>query len=294
MKSNYPASLNSWLKDYPKSFQLVCGKEFDNLAGPWNHGSRINFLATPLSKQDQGEYANGRVLPTKEAIYTNTGFEDSWDIRITMFGHGTFYAISGVDNYFLQAEKYFKIESIHFDFIQFSHVDTHETQIPTTVEIPDVYVPEIPPIIIPENPPPPGVDPDPGPGDPVIGDPTQLSNHGSLFYEFLLLNSRELEINAPLWGMTVIDVDPTQISFSGTDEGLELHWNLYGLFTTIWSGLLFMCFKNWAGSGLIGLFLRPVEPSGWIVEWGYTYNQVLYTWWAGQPTEDLMVKIRRL
>lgn len=294
MKSNYPVSLNSWLKNYPHSFQLVCGKEFNNLAGPWENGSRINFAATPLSKQDQGPYTQGVVLPTKEAIYTNTGDEDVWDIKITMYGHGTFYAQSGVDNYKLQVEKFFKIESIYFDTLIFQHIEVQDTEIPTTTEIPNVYVPEEPPEPIPEDPPPPE-EPPPDPGDPPItGDPTQISNHGFLFYEFFLWNTSALEIPAPFRGMSKIDVTHQRVTFSGTNEGLQLHWELYGLFRTFWSGLWVWIFKNWAGGGLVALFLRPdpIENFYW-VEWAYTYSSVLYTPWAGEPAEEMIIKLRR-
>jgi hypothetical protein len=293
MKSPYPASLNMWLKNFPKSFQLVCGKKFNDLPGPWQYGSRINFAATPLSKQDQGDYASGEQLPIKRAIYTNTGDEDTWDIRVNMYGHGTFYALIGEPYYFMQAEKYFLIESVYFDPIQFFHSEVHTTEISTDIPIPDVYVPVVvPPVEPPEkDPDKPPADPPDDPGDPPVSDPTQLNNHGTFLWWTIMNNLTELDVDVWWLGISTLSVPPLRVGVTGlTFEDLVQAFGSHGLQICQWQGLQYVLMKNWLGGGLLNWFFRENPPGSgaWWAEWLFLYGSVIYN------GEEIIHKIRRL
>jgi hypothetical protein len=292
MKSTYPESLNMWLKDFPKSFQLVCGKKFNDLPGPWQHGSRINFAATPLSKQDQGDYANGEQLPIKRAIYTNTGDEDTWDIRVNMYGHGTFYALAGEPYYFMQAEKYFLIESVYFDPVQFFHNEVHITEISTDIPIPDVYVPADPPEDRPErDPDKPPADPPKDPEKPKPGDPTKLKNHSEFLYWTIMLNLTELDVDVWWMGITTLSVPPVRATVQNlTYDDLFQAIKSHGLQICSWQGLRYVLMKNWLGPGLLNWFFRENPPGSgeWRAEWLFIYYSVVYN------DEEIIHKIRRL
>ncbi len=302
MKYSYPASLNSWLKDFPSAFSLLCGQEFNNLDGPWGEGSRINFGETPLSKQDQGSYVEGQELPVKQAIYTNTGDEDVWDIRCSMYSWGSFYAELGLNYYKLRVEKYFEIQSTYFETIKFSHVQTVITEILTSVEIPNVYIPEVPPVDVP----PPPVDPPPVPEPPPlpIGNPLQLDDHGG-FWKGLIFSASTLlpEVPSyPIWGMAIVsskfsDNDYIRLTGSPVDwAGFVNAWNVAGLAAYPWRGLQVMLLKNWlGGGGIMEYFFKEVpEGSGiWVSEWIFLVNSLWYTHWAGYTPVDLVTSIRR-
>ncbi len=301
MKFAYPASLNSWLKDFPQSFSLLCGREFNNLDGPWGEGSRINFAETPLSKEDQGNYTQGQELPVKQAIYTNTGDEDTWDARCSMYSWGSFYAEIGLNYYKLRVEKYFEIQSTYFETIKFSHTQTVVTEILTSVEIPNVYVPEEPP----DNVYPPPIDPpiDPPPPPPVIGNPVQLDDHGG-FWRGLVWSAYTLlpEVpSVPLWGVSKVysefsENDYIRVYTTGIDwADFVAAWNQYGLAAYPWRGLQVMLLKNWLGGGILEFFFKE-QPEGsgtWRSEWVFLVNNLWYVHWFDYTPTNLVTSIRR-
>jgi len=301
MKFNYPASLNMWLQNFPDAVSMLCDHEFNNLPGPWNEGSRINFSATPLSKQDQGTYENGKQLPTKQAIYTNTGDEDNWDIQLRMYGWGSFYAELGVDYYKLRIEKYFVIASTYWEnelTFQFTQVIT--TQIPTSVEIPDVYVPEEPPIYVPPPPDDPPPTPDPPPRSDI--DPRKFDDHGRFWKSFVFANYQSLEIpSVPITGMSVVwsklsDNDWFRVTFADgiSYDGFAAAWNSYGLWAVPYGGFQLILMRNWVGSGALSFFLKDEADGNTYIYYMFLYNQIWYRHWAGAEEVDLMRLIRKI
>jgi hypothetical protein len=189
----------------------------------------------------------------------------------------------------MQAEKYFLIESVYFDPVQFFHAEVHTTTISTSIEIPDVYVPIVPPEEPPENPDP--DDPPHPPGDPRTGNPTQLSNHAEFLYWIIQQNAAKLGVDPWWFGITTLVVPPIRAGASGvTFDDIVIAFASHGLYICKWQGLQYVLMKNWLGGGLVNWFFRENPPGSgeWWAEWLFIYGQVIYN------GEDIMYKIRRL
>jgi hypothetical protein len=139
-KEGYPASLNCWLKNFPRYIKITFGPEMENLDGPWGNSSvllleRIGF-DTPDTNPVEDE-----IPPDVKVTYSNNGTDEGWIFKSGMYGWGTFFATVEDDNYFILLEKWFEFESTYFDIVRFVHREVQETQIPKTESIPNVEVP---------------------------------------------------------------------------------------------------------------------------------------------------------
>jgi hypothetical protein len=155
MRYGASQTLNCWLKGYQRQIRLTCGPAIVLLEGPWVEGQILYLNATPDSEQFKNYYTEY----TKEkywlqAIYTDTGSDFQFGIKLIMEGYGTFFYPTNAPNFWLFVEKFFKIKSWHNGkTFTFSRQSNLYTNIPKTTEIPDIYIPPDPPIW---NPPPPG------------------------------------------------------------------------------------------------------------------------------------------
>ena len=108
-KEGYPASLNCWLRNYPRYIKVTFGPEMDNLDGPWGNGSTILLERTGFDSPDTNPVV-GEIPPDVKVNYTDTGSETSWIFRISMYGWGTFFSNHSGSNYFVNIEKYLEFK----------------------------------------------------------------------------------------------------------------------------------------------------------------------------------------
>ena len=145
LKQPYPESLNVWFADYPEKITMVCGPEFANLSGgTLSPGSRVVLTQTPNSQIPQGEYSSGQALPEVKAIYTDTGSDDTYSVRLTFYGWGTFFS-QAEPNYWLEIAHGMTIEAPGMGAEKdFRMWDYHYTGIPhtETVELVEMDNPE--------------------------------------------------------------------------------------------------------------------------------------------------------
>ena len=185
MKQNYPNSYNMWLRNYPRMLRVTFGPSVSLLEGPWVNGQQLILTATMLSKK-QEERANKIYL---RAIYTDTGEEHPFAIKMIMDGWGTFIYDDNVDNYWLVTEKMFRINSAYngktFSFHRMADI---YTQVSKSIEIPYLTVPSKAPVVIePPTPPEEEENPSPSPGDGTTLLPPTEINH-NIFARYLLQN----------------------------------------------------------------------------------------------------------
>jgi hypothetical protein len=164
MKQRYPKSLNCWLRDYPKAIKITLGREAPSLGGPWEHGSIVYLRETPLHKDWQGTIpTSSNILPILASIYSDTGSDDFYNLKVEMEGFGTFH-YGEAPNFWLEIERLFRIYSgYNGKVFSFHSLETVYTGIPKTLSIPNIYTPPIPPPIFKSPPPPPPIEPPPGP-----------------------------------------------------------------------------------------------------------------------------------
>jgi hypothetical protein len=77
---------------FPARVRVVCGRAFSEARStPYSFGSRVNLAQTPRSGVLQGSYAAGQALPGLEIIYSDTGEDDVFDLKVSHYGYGRFY-----------------------------------------------------------------------------------------------------------------------------------------------------------------------------------------------------------
>lgn len=92
MAEAYPVSLPCRFEGFPGRVRITCGPAFDDLrACPYSWGSRVVCARTPLCGEVQGEYVPGAALPVREMIFSDTGMDDAFDLKLSFFGYGTFH-----------------------------------------------------------------------------------------------------------------------------------------------------------------------------------------------------------
>ncbi|WP_075356088.1 hypothetical protein [Desulfovibrio sp. DV] len=104
MSEMYPQSLPCRFAGFPARIAVVCGRAFSEARStPYSFGSRVTLAQTPKSGQTFGELAVGAVLPTTEIIYADTGCDDVFNLKISHYGYGRFYAADAAAAFFTLA-----------------------------------------------------------------------------------------------------------------------------------------------------------------------------------------------
>jgi hypothetical protein len=134
MLSTFPASLNCWFNGFPEQILITCGSAFETVGGPEKTGTKLVLTQTTDSMVPQSEYVEGNALPDVAAIYTDTGDDDTFQMKVKMAGHGTFFA-GAEDNYWLEILKTISIQTAELEEKIFEKKTYAYTQIPTSTEI---------------------------------------------------------------------------------------------------------------------------------------------------------------
>ena len=134
MKKNYPVSLPVRFEDFPAMFQVTCGHM---IPPPQSFGSRVLIRRTPLCGVVQGQYAEGVALPEFAMIYSDTGSDAAYDLKLSFYGWGTFYVANADDAYCtLEIRKGIKVEATGLSK-KFETYDLWETRVPASLVLTD-------------------------------------------------------------------------------------------------------------------------------------------------------------
>lgn len=117
MVEAYPLSLPCRFDGFPGRIRVTCGPAFDDLRGcPYSFGSRVTCARTPLCGVAQGDYLPGSALPRQEMIFSDTGSDTAFDLKIAFTGHGTFHlAAPGDERYSLAVIKGLRVQAFGLD-----------------------------------------------------------------------------------------------------------------------------------------------------------------------------------
>ncbi len=132
MPQYYPYSLYCRFEEFPARTRYTCGRAFDALPlCPYSYGSRVECRQTPLSGAIQGELVQGGDLPRYEIIYSDTGLDEEFGLKVSSYGHGMFYiADLNTDDYqTLAVIKGIRVEAAGLRKA-FETMDVWETRIP--------------------------------------------------------------------------------------------------------------------------------------------------------------------
>lgn len=136
MADIYPLSVPCRFEGFPGRIRIVCGPAFDDLRGcPYSFGSRVVCASTPASGVVQGVYLPGAALPRYEMVYSDTGDDTAFDMKIAFYGHGIFHLEGpGATYYSLAVIKGLRIEAagLHRSF---EIVDNWETGIAAAADL---------------------------------------------------------------------------------------------------------------------------------------------------------------
>ena len=142
MSDIYPQSLPCRFEGFPARIRVVCGQAFSQArATPYSFGSRVTLAQTPKSGQTFGALAVGQALPVTEIIYSDTGDDDFFALKVSHYGCGRLYLTDAQDPFFtLAVIKGIRVEAAGI-CRSFETVDLWDTLIAAAT---DVSVPPTP------------------------------------------------------------------------------------------------------------------------------------------------------
>lgn len=136
MSDTYPQAMHCRFEGFPARIKVVCGRAFTEArATPYSFGSRVILSQTAKSGELQGTLVPGESLPTLELIYSDTGDDTAFDLKVSHYGHGRFYLAASDDAFYsLSVIKGLRVEAtgIHRSF---ETVDVWNTRIPAATDL---------------------------------------------------------------------------------------------------------------------------------------------------------------
>ncbi len=136
MKEAYPISMPCRLEGFPARIRTVCGERFSLLDNcSYSYGSVVVCSQTPQSGVADGAYVQGEALPDHAVIYSDSGEDDAFGLKLSFYGHGTFYLPDAEARCCaLEVRKGIRIRAAGLDK-RFETVDTWETRIPADQDL---------------------------------------------------------------------------------------------------------------------------------------------------------------
>ena len=135
MQENYPQSIPCAFYGFPAGIEVRMGSLASALIPGASLGSKFLLYQTPKSGVAQGDYTAGSALPDYRMIYTDTGGDDDFTLKVTFIGWGTFYLNSEADSYLrFQVEKGITITTSSVSEVTFTDTFDCETLIPKTAD----------------------------------------------------------------------------------------------------------------------------------------------------------------
>lgn len=136
MSDIYPQSLPCRFEGFPARIRVVCGRAFSEARStPYSFGSRVTLSQTPRSGQVFGQLAVGQELPLREIIYSDTGDDDVFDLKVSHYGCGRFYLTDAEAAFFtLAVVKGIRVEAAGVNR-SFETVDLWDTLVAATTDL---------------------------------------------------------------------------------------------------------------------------------------------------------------
>lgn len=140
----YPGAVHNHFINYPQAIRVVINAQLASEMSLFEEDDTVVLQQTPTSGQLQGDLVVGEELPTKRIVYTDTGDDSSYNLKVAYEGWGEFLVEQAGDSYYtLYIKKGIAIqagdqdeEKIFRDGIRLS------TQIPTTRDLTGVEPPK--------------------------------------------------------------------------------------------------------------------------------------------------------
>lgn len=136
MPDTYPQSCHCRFEGFPARIKIVCGRAFSEArATPYSYGSQVMLSQTPRSGVLQGTLVVGQALPTQEILFSDTGDDTVFALKLAHYGYGRFYLAAATDaTYSLAVIKGLRLEAAGINR-SFETVDVWETRIPAAVDL---------------------------------------------------------------------------------------------------------------------------------------------------------------
>ncbi|WP_428562095.1 MAG: hypothetical protein ACP59X_20505 [Solidesulfovibrio sp. DCME] len=147
MPDIYPLAMHCRFEGFPARIRVTCGQAFaEARATPYSFGSRVDLVRTPQSGVLAGTLTPGQALPALEMIYSDTGADDAFDLKVAHYGYGRFYlAHAGDASYTLAVIKGLRVEATGIRR-SFETVDVWDTLVPAEADLTDLS--ELPDAVI--------------------------------------------------------------------------------------------------------------------------------------------------
>lgn len=135
MKLPYPQTIPCSFNNFSVALDIRLGKLAGSLISGASLGSKLLLYRTPKCGVAQGDYVVGSALPECRMIYSDTGSDDDFLLKISFIGYGTFYRLTSSDAYLrFQVYKAIAIEAAAAGELVFGDTFDCETLIPADAD----------------------------------------------------------------------------------------------------------------------------------------------------------------
>jgi len=112
MNLPYPQSIPCSFDNFPAALDVRLGHLASSLIAGDSLGSKLLLYRTPKCGVAQGDFAVGSALPECRMIYSDTGSDTDFTLKVSFIGYGTFYKLTSSDTYLrFQVYKAIAIET---------------------------------------------------------------------------------------------------------------------------------------------------------------------------------------
>ena len=135
-RPNYGPGEHCAFDDFPQKITVVVDELLASNSGLFDLGQSVVLQQTPLSGQEQGNKIVGSELPEKQMIYTDTGDDSSFNLKVSYYGWGEFYLLDGEDYYSLDITKGMSVQAGDWSNAKlFETVFRGSTKIPSSKDL---------------------------------------------------------------------------------------------------------------------------------------------------------------
>lgn len=99
MKLPYPQTIPCAFDGFPVALDIRMGASGGDIVPGASLGSKFTLTRTSKCGVPQGDYVVGSPLPECRMIYSDTGRDDDFTIKVSFFGYGTFYRLTRADTH---------------------------------------------------------------------------------------------------------------------------------------------------------------------------------------------------
>lgn len=140
MKLPYPQSIPCTFSGFPAALDIRMGSSGGDIVAGASLGSKFTLIRTPKCGFPQGNYVVGSPLPEYRMIYSDTGSDDVFTIKVSFIGYGTFYILTNADTHLrFQVYKAIAIETAAGEKV-FCDTFNCETLIPATQDVTALFM----------------------------------------------------------------------------------------------------------------------------------------------------------